>query len=145
MSRKGAFYQLVYHFTWSTKNRLPLITPEVEARLYAYITNKCRELDYRLHAINGMTDHTHALLSLKPTHVVAEVAKNLKGASSHYINKQSGLDATLYWQDGYGVVTLRESEIPQVVRYIKNQKEHHRENTLSDLLEKFDETENGGT
>jgi len=139
MKRAGAFHQLVYHFTWGTKNRLPLITPEVEARLYPYIGYKCNELGYRLHAVNGVEDHTHVLLSLTPSHLVADVAKNLKGASSHYINKESELDSTLYWQDGYGVVTLRESEILKVVRYIMNQKEHHREGTFSELLERIQE------
>ncbi len=139
MKRASAFYQLVYHFTWSTKNRQPMITPEVEARLYPYIAYKCKELGYRLHAIGGTEDHLHVLLSLTPTQVVAEVAKNLKGASSHYINKESGLDALLYWQDGYGVVTLRQSEIPKVVKYIQQQKGHHQQGTLSALLERVQE------
>jgi REP element-mobilizing transposase RayT len=97
MKRAGAFYQLVYHFSWSTKNRLPLILPEVEIRLYPYIGYKCKELGYRLHAVNGVEDHIHVLVSLTPSQLVADVAKNLKGASSHYINKESGLGATLYW------------------------------------------------
>ncbi len=135
MKRRGAFYQLVYHFTWSTKNRQPMITPEVEARLYPYIGNKCQELGYRLHAIGGTEDHLHVLLSLTPSQLVAEVAKNLKGASSHHINQES----TLYWQDGYGVVTLRQSEIPKVIEYIRGQKEHHRQGKLSALLERTQE------
>jgi putative transposase len=57
---------------------------------------------------------------------------------SHYINKESGLNETLYWQDGYGVVTLRESEVPRVVRYIQHQKEHHRINQLSAILEQIE-------
>ena len=139
VKRAGAFYQLVHHFTWSTKNRLPLITPEVETRLYPYMGSKCREWGYRLHAVNGVEDHLHVLVSLTPSHLVAEVAKNLKGASSHYINKESGLDAPLYWQDGYGVVTIREFEIPKVARYIMNQKEHHREGKLAEILERMQE------
>lgn len=139
MKRASAFHQLVYHFTWSTKNRQPLITPAVEARLYPYIGYKCKELGYRLHAIGGTEDHLHVLLSLTPSQLVAEVARNLKGASSHYINKESELDATLYWQDGYGVVTLRQSEIPRVVQYIQSQKEHHRQGKLSTWLERAQE------
>ncbi len=53
MKRASAFYQLVYHFTWSTKNRAPMITPAVAARLYPYIQHKCKALGYRLHAIGG--------------------------------------------------------------------------------------------
>ena len=85
--------------------------------------------------MNGAEDHIHVLVSLTPSILVADVAKNLKGASSHYINKESGLEETLYWQDGYGVVTLREDEIPQVVRYIHHQKEHHQTGKLSQILE----------
>lgn len=99
-----------------------MLAPEVEARLYPYIGYKCKELGYRLRAVGGTGDHLHVLVSLTPTHLVADAAKNLKGASSHYINKESGLNAMLYWQDGYGVVTLRQSEIPKVVRYIQCQK-----------------------
>ncbi|HZY42028.1 MAG TPA: IS200/IS605 family transposase [Anaerolineae bacterium] len=139
MKRRSAFSQLIYHFVWATKNREPLITPEVEARLLPYIGAKCKELGYLLLAVNGTEDHTHVLVELLPTMLVADVAKNLKGASSHYINKQSGLKATLYWQDGYGVITLRKAEIPKVVRYIQNQKAHHRAGKLSEVLECVEE------
>jgi REP element-mobilizing transposase RayT len=128
---------LVYHFIWGTKNKLPLITPTVEARLFPYIGYKCKELGYFLHAINGVEDHIHLLISLTPSILIEDVAKNLKGSSSHYINKESNLGETLYWQDGYGVVTIREAEIPIVVKYIFNQKEHHRDGDVSLVFEKF--------
>ena len=137
MKRVSAFYQLVYHFTWGTKNRLPLITPTVEERLFPYFGYKCKELGYVLYVVNGIQDHVHVLVSLTPSILVADVAKNLKGASSHYINKESGLGETLYWQDGYGVMTLRKAEIPNVVKYIHNQKEHHQTGKLSEILERF--------
>ncbi|MCL5997355.1 MAG: IS200/IS605 family transposase [Chloroflexi bacterium] len=136
MKRAGAFYQLVFHFVWGTRNRLPLLTPAVEDCLYPYIAAKCKELGYVLHAVNGAADHVHLLVELSPTILVADVAKNLKGASSHHINKESGLADTLYWQDGYGVLTMRCAEIPQVVRYIQTQKAHHQTGNLSTLLER---------
>ena len=135
MKRSNSYYQLVYHFIWGTKNKLPLITPTVEDRLFPYIGYKCKELGYFLHSINGTEDHIHLLLSLTPTILVADVAKNLKGSSSHYINKETDLGEILYWQDGYGVITLREGEIPKVVKYIKNQKEHHSDGNLLESLE----------
>jgi putative transposase len=116
-----------------------LITAEVEARLWPYIGAKCKELDYVLLAVGGIEDHTHVLIELLPTMLVADVAKNLKGASSHYINKESGLPATLYWQDGYGVITVRKAEVPKVARYIQRQKEHHRSGKVSDILEQVEE------
>lgn len=136
MKRIGAYHQLVYHFVWSTRNRSPLLTPTVEAKLLPYIAHKCKELNYQFHAVNGVENHLHLLVSLTPMMVVADVAKNIKGSSSHFINKLSGLSETFYWQDGYGVVTIRHAEIPKVVRYIKRQKEHHQEKTLSEILER---------
>jgi putative transposase len=138
MKHVGAFYQLVYHFVWATKERLPLLTPTVEARLYPYLGYKCQELGYTLHAVNGAENRLHLLLSLTPTMMVAEVAHNLKGASSHFINKESGLNETLYWQDGYAVITMRQVEIPKVTQYIERQKEHHQTGKLSTVLEQLE-------
>ncbi|MBI1801054.1 MAG: IS200/IS605 family transposase [Chloroflexi bacterium] len=138
MPKHGIFYQLAFHFIWGTKDRLPLITPEVEARLYPYLGAKCKQLDYHLYALNGIADHIHILLGLHPTTLLADVVKNIKGASSHYINKQSGLNATLYWQDGYGLLSLRQAEVPRVAAYIKRQKEHHLRGTISTLLERIE-------
>ncbi len=137
MKRASAFYQLIYHFVWATKNRELLLTPTVEEHLLPYIREKCKELGYTLYAVNGATDHLHVLVGLTPTVLVAEVAKNLKGASSHYINHDSGLKETLYWQDGYGVITIRQAEIPKVVAYIQRQKEHHQSQKLSEVLERI--------
>jgi putative transposase len=136
MKRAGIFYQLAFHFVWGTRNRLPLISPPVEARLLPFIGAKCKEWGYELHAVNGTPDHLHVLVELAPSVLLADVAKNLKGATAHYINSESGLTEALYWQDGYGVLSLRCAEIPRVVAYIRNQKEHHRSGKLSDLLER---------
>jgi putative transposase len=138
MKRTGVFYQLVYHFVWATKDREPFLNCNVEERLLPYISAKCKELGYTLLAANGASNHLHVLLGLTPTVLVADVAKNLKGASSHYINHESGLKESLYWQDGYGVITLREAEIAKVAKYIKRQKEHHQTGKLSDLLERIE-------
>lgn len=137
MKRAGVFYQLIFHFIWATKNREPFLSPAVEERLIPYLSTKCHELNYHLIAANGALDHLHVLLGLEPTMRVADVAQNLKGTSSHYINNESGLAERLYWQDGYGVITLRASDIRQVARYIQNQKAHHQEGKLNEWLERI--------
>ena len=136
MKHAGAFYQLVYHFTWSTKKRLPFITPEVEARLYPYIGYKCHELGYRLHAANGMEDHTHVLLSLTPSDLVADVAKNLKGA--HHITSTKKVDWTAPFIGKMVTVSLHFVNLKYEGSKIHHEsKEHHREGTFSDFLERM--------
>ena len=136
MKRAGTYYKLFYHFIWATRDRLPIITPIVEPFLLHYLSRKCQDLGYQLHAVNCTEDHMHLLIELTPTTAPADVAKTLKGASAHYINKESGLSETLYWQDGYGVLTLREGDVPAVVAYIRQQKKHHQGGNLSEQLEK---------
>ena len=138
MKRAGVFYQLIYHFVWATKDRAPFLSSIVEERLLPYLSAKCKELGYTLFAANGTSDHLHVLIGLTPTTLVADVAKNLKGASSYYINHASGLKESLYWQDGYGVITLREAEIAKVAKYIERQKKHHQTGNLSALLERIE-------
>lgn len=139
MARRGAFHRLVFHFNWATRNRAPTLTPGVEARLIPYIKAKCRELGYTLHAVNGTETHLHVLVSLPPTILIADVARMLKGSSSHYINRESGDDGAVYWQDGYGVVSVRERDIPAIAEYIRRQEEHHRSGTLIEELERVEE------
>jgi REP element-mobilizing transposase RayT len=138
VKRHRTFFQLYYHFVWATRNRLPIITPQVAAMLYPFVSTKCVELEYKLHAIGGTEDHVHLLVELTPTILVADVAKMLKGASSHFVNHVSGLGDALYWQDGYGVITLRKDEAPKVANYIRNQRQHHASGTLSKLLERIE-------
>lgn len=90
-----------------------------------YLVEKCRQLGYRLHAVGCVEDHVHLLVVLKPTDRVADAVKRLKGSSSHFINDQSGLEDVLYWQRGYGVLSLRKKDIPVVTEYVNRQKEHH--------------------
>jgi putative transposase len=120
-----AYSELVYHVVWATRDREPLINVEMEALLVPYIREKCRQLGYWLHAVGCVEDHVHLLLTLGPTDSVAEVVKRLKGSSSHFVNHEMVLSPVLYWQRGYGVLSLRKKDIATVARYIERQKEHH--------------------
>jgi len=130
------YHELVYHFVWATRDRLPLITSGVEAQLLPFIEGKCRELGYWLHAANCVEDHVHLLVTLKPSDSVSEVARKLKGSSSHFINKKMALGDVLYWQRGYGVLSLRKKDIPTVAEYVRRQKQHHQ--TDSGLIRKLE-------
>ncbi len=82
-------------------------------------------MGYHLHAVGCVEDHVHLLVTVRPTDKVSDVVKRLKGSSSRFINSQSGLDEVLYWQRGYGALSLRKKDIPVVREYLIRQKEHH--------------------
>jgi len=140
------FWRSYAHLIWTTKERKPLIRPEIEAPLYACLVDKAAELECLVHAVNGIADHIHLVISIPPKHSVAWVVKNLKGSSSHFINHALPPGPEPFvWQRGYGYLTLGESRLPRAVAYVENQKEHHRAQTTHSWLERVDDDDAGPT
>jgi REP element-mobilizing transposase RayT len=84
-----------------------------------------------------MPDHIHALFLLSPQKSIADVIKQIKGSSSHYINANNLIDHKFAWQTGYAAYSVSESAVDKVFQYIKNQKEHHQQNTFQQEYEAF--------
>jgi putative transposase len=131
---RSPYTQLYLHLVWATWDRLPLITPAIEARLYAEIARKCRELGCIPLAIGGVPDHVHVLLRGNATLPVATIVKEVKGSSSHLANHVLTKDA-FKWQGSYSAFTLRKSEAPLVKAYVERQKQHHE---VGDLWEEWE-------
>ncbi len=131
------YWKLFYHFVWATKHREPLILPEFEADLYAIIATKIKEMGGILHAIGGMEEHVHIAVSIPPKLALTTFIGEVKGNSSHFVNHKICPDPKFYWQSEYGVLSFDEKSLPAIVRYIKNQKKHHAENSLNSALEKI--------
>jgi putative transposase len=134
------YWRTYYHLVWTTKNREPLITPEVEKRLYPYLLGKARDICVRVYAINGWSDHVHLVVSIPPTLSVADVVKRLKGASSHDLGS---LGVVFEWQRGYGVLTMGEKQRPFAEQYVREQKTHHAEGAVIRALEHCAELDEG--
>jgi REP element-mobilizing transposase RayT len=103
---------------------------------------KCQELKSEVIAIGGMQEHTHVLVRFHTTISVADLVKEMKGASSHLMtHKIIGKDEFFKWQGAYGAFTVSKRHVPHVTAYIVNQKKHHAENDLWDEFEKTVVTE----
>jgi REP element-mobilizing transposase RayT len=127
---RAPYTQLYLHAVWATWDRLPLITPDVELRLYGEINEKCRALKAHPLALGGMPDHLHLLVRLPTTLAVATLLKEVKGASSHLVTHEIEPGEFFKWQGAYGAFTLSKDEVPRVIDYIRNQKEHHASQTF---------------
>jgi REP element-mobilizing transposase RayT len=128
------------HCTFSTKNRHPVISSDLESRLWPYIGGIARENRMKALAIGGTTDHLHALLSLPGMMSFAKAIQLIKGGSSKWINDTFPGSGRFQWQEGYGAFSVSASQVPKTIAYINNQKEHHRKKTFQEefleLLEK---------
>jgi REP element-mobilizing transposase RayT len=113
-----------------------------ERHLFPHLEKKAHEFQTIIYALNGVEDHIHLVVSIPPRYAVAEVVKNLKGASSHFLN-HCGLPIEFSWQRGYGVFSLGEHQRPAAEAYVRAQKEHHRQGTTNRWLERIEEAEDG--
>lgn len=113
-----------------------MINAVMQPELYAFLKNKIVETPGAyFHAIGGIEDHVHIGASVKPSVHIDEWIGQLKGASSHKFGKG------LQWQAGYGIVSFGTKDLEWVIRYIHNQREHHRNGTTNDRLERFSEVD----
>jgi putative transposase len=121
------------------KNSLPLLTTTVEPLVHRYIKQRLiHEQNVFLHEIGGIETHVHIVVTIPPTVAISEWIGQLKGASAHEINQQTGHnDVTLQWQSGYGVVSFGTGDLEWVKAYVRNQRRHHAEVKIFDRLERF--------
>ncbi|MGL4620087.1 IS200/IS605 family transposase [Chroococcidiopsis sp.] len=135
-----ALWRLYYHLVWATKQRQPLITSNKELELYHYIIGKSDALNSIIHAIGGIEDHIHIVVSIPPTLAIAEFVKKIKGSSSHHLNHSPKLDSEKFaWQEGYGVFSMGSKQLEGAIAYVQNQKIHHSKGTTNSHLEQFNE------
>ena len=135
------YWRLHYHIIWSTMDRQPILTPEVEKMFYGVIYRKAKELGLKIHAAGNVEDHTHIVLSIPPKIAVAVCVRHLKGASAYAINHMDGSDGQFKWQAGYGALTVGERSLKIVMEYVARQKDHHHAGTIIGVYERITEDE----
>jgi len=131
----ASYTELYVHCVWSTWDRLPLITPDIEPQIYAALAAKCQELTCVPLAIGGIADHVHVLARIAPTLTIARLIGELKGSSSHLTTHALRPGAFFKWQGAYGAFTISKRSVVLVQAYILNQKTRHSTGSLLTDLE----------
>ena len=132
-----SFIKIWIHAIWATKERLPLIKQNVETSMFDQMRKQFVESGCPVRIINGMPDHVHCLFLLNPQKSIAEVIKQVKGSSSHWVNEQNIILEKFAWQTGYAAYSVSESQLEKVYQYIKNQKAHHAKTTFQAEYDEF--------
>jgi putative transposase len=130
---------LYLHLIWATWERLPIITPEIERRLFRNIESEAQKQGCIVLALNGMPDHVHLLVKIPSTITIADLVKQVKGVSSHFVNETLRPTQFFKWQGNYGAFTVSRWDAEKIVGYINRQKEHHgTTDTISEFEEAFE-------
>ena len=130
----STYTNLLYHLVFSTKDRTPLITENLQEELYRYIGGILRAEGGVQLEIGGVEDHIHILAKIKPAIAVSEVLAKIKANSSKWLNDHKVKMRKFGWQEGYAAFTVSESQVPAVREYIRQQKEHHHQHSFQNEL-----------
>ena len=137
----GTFSQIYIQVVFAVKGRNSLINESWETDLYKYISGIITNKDQKLLAVNGMPDHVHILIGMRPSCCLSDLVREIKKASNEFVNRNNLTNTKFSWQEGFGAFSYSHSALDNVIRYIQNQKEHHRKRTFKheykDFLDKY--------
>ncbi len=138
----NTYHQLYIQIIFAVKYRKAILNKEWRNEVFAITAKFINDTGCQSLIVNGVEDHVHCFLSLKPSVSISELMKAVKAKSSKFINDSGFLSHRFEWQEGYGAFSYSQSQIQNVYRYIENQEEHHKKRTFKeeylDLLDKFE-------
>jgi len=136
-------YTKIYvHVIFTVQGRQNLISKQHKDELYKYITGIIQNKKQKVIAINGMPDHIHILIGIKPDIALSDLVRDVKANASSFINEKRWIMGKFNWQEGFGAFSYSHSQLDSVANYIRNQEKHHSRKTFREeyleLLKKFD-------
>lgn len=137
----NTYHQIYIQTVFAVKYREAVIHKDWKSTLFGVIGNLINETNCKILIVNGVEDHVHCFIGLKPSISISELMKTVKAKSSKYINDHNLTRHRFEWQEGYGAFSYGQSQIDSVYKYIENQEEHHKKHTFRSeylgLLELF--------
>jgi len=138
----NTYSQIYVQLIFAVKGRACHINPKWKDELFKYITGIVSIKKQKLIAINGVSDHVHILVGLRPEMSISDLMRDIKSNSSGFINDRKWLKIKFHWQEGFGAFSYSRSQLSAVINYIRNQEKHHKKKTFReeyiDFLKKFD-------
>jgi REP element-mobilizing transposase RayT len=131
------YTNVLIHYIWSTKNREPIITPQLKPLLLSHIKENSYKKDIFIDTLNCVSDHIHLIVSLGTDQAISKVAQLIKGESSFWVNSQKLIKSKFEWQDDYIALSISKSSLEIVRQYIRNQEEHHKKKTFDQEYNEF--------
>jgi putative transposase len=124
--------RVILHIIFSTKDREPWLDANVRPRMHAYLATICRDLGADFVHVGGVSDHVHVLTTLPRTLSQAQFIEQIKKTSSKWIKTVEARYRGFFWQRGYGAFSVSPSQLEGVLRYVREQPEHHRTHTFQE-------------
>ena len=133
----NTYHQIYLQAVFAVKYRKARIQKSWKEKLFGVIGNLINETGCKTIIVNGVEDHLHCFIGLKPVVSVSELMKTVKAKSSKYVNDKNLTESRFEWQEGYGVFSYGQSQVDRVYKYILNQEAHHKKLTFREEYLEF--------
>ena len=127
-----SLYKIYLHIIFHVKTTSPTVNAEHLGRLHSYIGKLVNSTGCQVLCVGGVENHVHALVMLSNVENVSHLVEEMKRNSSRWIKTLSPIYEKFGWQGGYAAFSVSQSQVDTVVRYIKNQAEHHKKQDFRD-------------
>ena len=138
----NTYTQIYIQVVFAVQGRQSLIQPDHKEEIYKYITGIVTNQGQKMLQVNGMADHIHLLIGMKPNIALSDLVRDVKSDSSKFVNEKRWVKGKFNWQEGFGAFSYGHSQLDQVIQYIREQEKHHQQNSFKNeyltLLRKFD-------
>ena len=138
----GTFSQIYIQAVFAVEGRANLLQKPWREEVFKYMAGIIKGKNQKSIIVNGVANHVHLFIGLKPSIAVSDLVRDIKNNTSNFINTQKFVHGKFSWQEGFGSFSYAHSQIEQVYQYILNQEEHHRKKTFKeeylDFLRKFE-------
>ncbi|MFN8258429.1 MAG: IS200/IS605 family transposase [Bacteroidales bacterium] len=138
----GTFSQIYIQVVFSVKRRENLLQKKWRTHVFKYMSGIIMQKNQKPIIINGVSDHVHLFIGLKPSMCLSDLVRDIKNNTSNFINENNWVKGGFSWQEGYGAFSYSHSQLDDVYQYILNQEEHHKKRTFKeeylDFLKKFE-------
>ncbi len=133
----GTYSQIYIQVVFAVNGRVNLIGNEWKDELHKYIAGIIKAKGHKPIIVNGVANHIHAFIGLKPAMAISDLVRDMKNNSSNFINDKKFIRGRFSWQEGYGAFSYAHSQIQNVYNYILNQEEHHRKKSFKEEYMEF--------
>ena len=138
----GTYSQLYIHAVFAVKGRENLLQKPWRDEIFKYMSGTISDKNQKSIIVNGVKDHVHLFIGLKPSICIADLIRDVKSSTTNFINEKRFVKGKFSWQEGYSVFSYSRSQLDQVYQYILNQEKHHLKSTFKEeylgLLRKFE-------
>jgi putative transposase len=133
----GTYSQIYIQYVFAVKGRENLLQKPWREEVFKYIAGIINGKNQKPIIVNGVSDHVHVFVGLKPAMNIADLVRDIKNNSTNFINEKKFLRGRFSWQEGYGAFSYSHRQVSDVYQYILNQEEHHRKKSFREEYQEF--------